>query len=433
MNIRMDAASSRRKWGKGRVAVLGVVAATVLAACGSSSSSSSASSAPTTSSASGGASATPYVIHALVSQTGSAAFLGSREAKALQALASQVNASGGIKGHPLQIDIQDNQSSPQTSVQYATKLVSANVPFLLNGSVVAVDKAVDALAGSSGPFVYDLSPGTHPAPGSMVFSAGISTKFDAESYLTYLKAKGLTNIAAITSTDGSGVDGFKQLQTALAEPKFSSFHLLTHQTFDPTAVSVTTQMSVIKAQKPQALIVWTTGTPLGLVLNAMSSLGMENLPTVTTDGNAAYAELTHFASILPKTLYFPTAALYLPPANITNPAVKAKVEAFDKAVQAAGGHPGDAWGLSWDPAQLLIGAVEKLGLNATATQIQKYMENLQNVAGIYGVYNTSNSNHRGLNTSDVYMTVWNGSSFTQVSGSGGSPMATSGSSSTTAG
>lgn len=417
MNIRTDAASDRRKWGKGRIAVLGVAAATVLAACGSSSSSASS----TASSSASKSSSTPFVLHALVSETGSAAFLGSREAKSLKALASQVNASGGINGHPLQIDIQDNQSSPQTAVGYAQKLISANVPLLLNGSVVAVDQAVDALATSSGPFTYDLSPGTHPKPGSMIFSAGISTNFDAQAYLTYLKSKGLTRIAAITSTDGSGVDGYNQLKKALAEPKFSSFKLLTHQTFNPTAVSVTTQMSVIKSKNPQALIIWTTGTPLGVVLKAQSSLGMGNVPTVTTDGNAAYAELTHFSSILPKTLYFPTGPLYLPPADITNSAVRAKVVAFDKAVKAAGGHGGDAWGLSWDPAQLLIGAIKKLGVNATAPQILKYMENLHNVAGIYGSYNTSTSNHRGLSTSDVTMTVWNGSSFTPVSGPGGTP------------
>ncbi len=424
MDIRRDSASVRRRWGKGRIAVLGVASAAVLAACGSSSSSSTTTTAATSgSSASSGASGAPYVIHAIVSQTGSASFLGSREAKALQGLAALTNKQGGIDGHPLQIDIQDNQSTPQTAVSYATSLVSSNAPLILNGSVVAVDAAVDALATSNGPFIYDLSPGTHPKPGSMVFSAGISTKFDAQAYLTFLKAKGLTKIAAITSTDGSGVDGFNQLQTALKEPQFSSFQLLTHQTFDPTAVSVTSQLSVIKAKNPQALIIWTTGTPLGTVLQGMSSLGMSDIPTVTTDGNAAYSELTHFSSILPKTLYFPTGMLYLPPSDITNAAVKAKVQAFDTVVQAAGGHPGDAWGLSWDPAQLLLGAIQKLGVNATAPQILNYMENLHNVAGVFGIYNTSTSDHRGLSVQDVTITKWNGSSFTPVSSLGGAPLA----------
>ena len=424
MEMKIGSASVRRIWGKGRIAVLGVASAAVLAACGSSSSSSTTTTAATSgSSASSGASGAPYVIHAIVSQTGSASFLGSREAKALQGLAALVNTQGGIDGHPLQIDIQDNQSTPQTAVSYATSLVSSNAPLILNGSVVAVDAAVDALATSNGPFIYDLSPGTHPKPGSMVFSAGISTKFDAQAYLTFLKAKGLTKIAAITSTDGSGVDGFNQLQTALKEPQFSSFQLLTHQTFDPTAVSVTSQLSVIKAKNPQALIIWTTGTPLGTVLQGMSSLGMSDIPTVTTDGNAAYSELTHFSSILPKTLYFPTGMLYLPPSDITNAAVKAKVQAFDTVVQAAGGHPGDAWGLSWDPAQLLLGAIQKLGVNATAPQILNYMENLHNVAGVFGIYNTSTSDHRGLSVQDVTITKWNGSSFTPVSSLGGAPLA----------
>lgn len=425
----MNISSLRRKWGKGRIAVLGVASAAVLAACGSSSSSTGTSAATTTSSAggasSGAASGTPYVMHAILCETGSASFLGSSETKSLQGLAALVNKQGGIDGHPLQIDIQDNQSTPATAVSYAASLISSNVPLILAGSVVAADAPVDALATASGPFVYDLSPGTHPKAGSMVFSAAISTSSVTQAYLTFLKSKGITKIAAITSTDGSGADGFNQLKTALAEPQFSSFQLLTHQTFDPTAISVTSQMSVIKAANPQAVIIWTTGTPFGVVLQAMSSLGMQNVPTVTTDGNAVYSELTHLSSsILPKTLYFPTGALYLPPSDITNAAVKAKVQQLDTVVQAAGGHSsGDAWGASWDPAQLLIGAIQKLGVDATAPQILNYMENLHNVAGVFGLYNTSTNDHRGLSTQDVYMTVWNGSLYTPVSGPGGAPLA----------
>lgn len=360
------------------------------------------------------------MFHAVVSETGGAAFLGSREAKALKVLAGQVNASGGINGHPMKLDVKDNQTNPATAVSIASKWVSQGVPFILNGSIVATDKAVDALATSKGPFIYDLSPGTHPKPGSMIFSAGISTSSDATAYLNFLKSKGLTRIASITSTDGSGVDGARQLAAALKKSQFSSFHLLTHQTFAPNAVSVTTQLSKIKAAHPQALVIWTTGTPLGVVLKGMSSLGMGSIPTVTTDGNAAYAELTHFKSILPKKLYFPTGALYLSPSDSSG-GVKTAVSQFDKAVSSAGGHPGDAWGLSYDPALLIVGALRHLGVHASASQILKYMEKLHNVPGIYGDYNTSVSNHRGLTYKDIYITSWNGTSFTRQSGPGGLP------------
>ena len=398
-------------------------AAALLAACGSSSTSApSSSTTGVSSSATTAAAKSPYVIHAIVSETGSASFLGSREAKSLQALAVEVNATGGIDGHPVQMDIQDNQSNPSTSVSYATKLISSGVPFILNGSVVAVDSAVDALATPNGPFIYDLSPGVHPKAGSMVFSAGLSTGFMAQAYLTYLKSQGLTKIAAITSTDGSGKDGFDQLQATLKEPQFSSFQLLSHQTFDPSAVSVTTQLSVIKAAHPQALVIWTTGTPLGVVLNGMSSLGMNDIPTFTTDGNSVHSELIHFSSILPKKFYIPNAPLYLPPSDISNPQVRAQVTTFDDAIAKVGGHPSVAWGLSWDPAQLLIGAIKKLGVDATATQIQNYMQHLSNVPGIFGMYNSSVTDHRGLAASDETVTLWNGNSFTPVSGPAGVPL-----------
>lgn len=399
--------------------------AVLAAGCGSSSKSSasgggSSQTSATSASGSGGPSGSPVVFHAIISETGSAAFLGSREAKALQALANQVNASGGIDGHPMRVDISDNQSTPATAVQLASPLVAQGVPFLLNGSVVAVDKAVDALATSNGPFIYDLSPGTHPKAGSMIFSAGISTASDAQAYLTFLKSKGLTNVAIINSTDGSGVDGYNQFSNVLKKSSFSSIHVVDHETFDPTAVSTTTQMSKIKAANPQALIIWTTGTPLGVVLKAMSSLGMDSIPTVTTDGNAAYAELTKFSSLLPKTLYFPTGPLYVPPSQLTG-GVQQAVSKFDQSVQAAGGHGGDPWGLSYDPALLLVGALKKLGVNATAKQILGYMQGLQGVPGVYGTYNTSQSNHRGIGVNSIYMSVWNGSGFQPLSGPGGVP------------
>jgi len=389
--------------------VLGIAVATTLAGCGGST-------APT-------GTASPYVIHAVLAETGTAAFLGTGEVAALRALTKQVNDKGGIDGHPIQMDIADNQSSPATAVSVAQPWVSSGVPFILNGSVVATNKAVDALATSAGPFIYDLSPGTHPTPGSMIFSAGLSTTFDAAAYLTFLKSKGLTNIAAITSTDGSGIDGFSQLQAALRKPEFSSFHLLTHQAFDPTAVSVTTQLSVIKAANPQALIIWTTGTPLGVVLNGMLSLGMESIPTVTTDGNASSAELKHFASILPQQIFFPTGPLYVPASQLPEGPVKSAVSTFDSAVSSGQGVGGDAWGLAWDPAQLLIGAIKHLGVSATAPQILDYMQNLKDVPGVFGTYNTTESDHRGLAVEDVYISSWNGTTFVPKSGPGGTPMA----------
>ena len=403
-----------------KAAAFGIVAATVLAACGGGSTASSSSTTAAAKTATT-ASKSPVVFHVLLSETGAGAFLGSRGAKSLKAQAAYINAHGGINGHPMQLAIEDNQSSPSTNVSLATTWISQGVHFILNGSLAGVDQAVDALATPNGPFIYDLSPGTYPKPGSMVFSSDISTNSLITADLTYLKSKGLTNIAALTSTDGSGVDGLNQLKSVLAEPQFSSFKLLTSQTFDPTSVSVATQLSVIKAQNPQALVVWTTGAPFGTVVKGMASLGMSNIVTTTTAGNDPYAELHSLSQYLPKSLYIACGPQNIPLSQLPSGPVKTADTVFSNVITAAGGHPSDAYGLTWDPAQLLVGALEKLGVNASAKQILSYMENLYNVPGIDGSYSTSVSDHRGLVTSDLYVATWNGTGLTAVSGPGGAP------------
>ena len=134
MKIQMQYKGKRHKWIQGHFSVLFVAASVVLAACGSSSSSSAASSSSSTS----GKSTTshkPYVLHAILSETGQGSFLGAREAKALKGLTAQVNASGGIDGHPIQLSIQNNQSSPVTAVSLASSLISSGVQLILNGSI----------------------------------------------------------------------------------------------------------------------------------------------------------------------------------------------------------------------------------------------------------------------------------------------------------
>ncbi len=410
-----------------KLLVMGLTCLVLLSACGSqnSSSASATTSGSRVSQTSGAASGTPYIVHAIVSETGAGSFLGAAEAKALQVLASQVNASGGIQGHPVKMEIENNETSPSLSVSLASPLVAAKVPFLLVGSLGQTDLPVDAMAGPNGPLVYDLTPVVHPKPGSMVFSAGTPSDFNTQAYLTFFKSKGWTRIAAITSTDANGVNGLTQLKAALALPKFSSIHLVANETFDPSASAVTTQLSVIKAAQPQALVVWTAGTPFGTVLQGISQLGMKSIPTLTTNANQVPAELEHLSNLLPQKLYFFTALLDIPHSQITNPAVRQQVVTFDQAVTAAGGVPSDAWALAWDPAQLLINAVKKLGVSATANQLLNYMQNLHNAPGLFADYNFSVNDHRGILPSDIYITIWNAKDKTfntLVSGPGGTPL-----------
>ncbi|TAN28182.1 MAG: hypothetical protein EPN30_03380 [Actinomycetota bacterium] len=407
-----------------RFLLLGLASTVALAACGSSSSSSASatSSANSASQTNGPASGTPYVIHAVLSETGVASELGTPEAQTLKALAAYENTQGGINGHPVQFDIQDNQSTPSLAVSLSTSLLAHHVNVLLDGSYGATDIPVDGLAGSNGPFISDLAPTVRPKAGSMVFRTGTPMQEDFQVILNYLKAKGLTRIAAITSTDSDGTLGWTDLQSTLAQPQYSSFKVTAHQVFDPTAVSVATQLSVLKVSNPQAILVWTVGSPFGTVLQGLSSLGMGNIPIFTSNGNADYGLLGHLSSVVPKSLYFIGEELYMPPSEIKNAAVRAQVQAFDTVIQAAGGKPEAGYGLAWSAGSLVIGAIKKLGIQATAPQILQYMQSLNNSAGIYGLLNFSKDNHDGISTQFMHIFHFTGTSFQPVSHGGGAPL-----------
>jgi branched-chain amino acid transport system substrate-binding protein len=406
-----------------RLTALSAAALTAAAVAGCSSSSSGASD-PSAGSSSSGASASgsAYTIHAIVSETGSASFLGTEEAAAFNALAKHVNATGGIDGHPLAFAISDNQSTASTSVSLASPLVG-QAPVLLVGSITSTDKPVDDLATSNGPVVYDLSPGDHPALGSDVYSSSNSTTNQTQAFINFAESKGWKKVAVINSTDSSGQDGWTNIQRAVAGSN-GAVTVTDHEAFDPTAVSVTTQLSKIKATNPQAVLVWTTGTPLGTVLSGMQQLGMNSLPTLTTNGNASYSEMQKLAGELPAQLYFPGAPFMVGPQNLAGQ-TKTEVQAFDTAMQAAGQKvPDEGDALAWDPGLILVSALRKLGTGATASQIQQYIGSLTSFAGINGTYNFTDKSipdNRGLTITSVYIAQWSKSQgeWTAASGPAG--------------
>src|SRR6201994_2081115 len=420
-SVRARGWQGRKTWLAPLVAATSVAA---LAACASTGGSSGGGVSSGGSGSSGDGST--YTIHAIVSETGSDSFLGVEEKAALQALAKHVNATGGIDGKKLAFAISDNQSTAATSVSLASPLL-AQSPVLLVGSVTSVDRPVDDLVNSSGPVIYDLSPGDHPKLGGYVYSTSNSTVNQTKAFINFVKSKGWTRVAAITSTDSSGQDGWENIQQAAAGSG-GAVKVVSHQTFDPSDVSVTTQLSKIKAANPQALFIWTTGTPLTTVLKGMQSLGLSSMPTLTTNGNASFKELSSLSSDLPAQLYFPGAPFMVGPSHLTGQ-TKTQVQAFDAAIKASGQTaPDEGDALSYDPGLILVSALRKLGTGATAQQIHSYISGLTSFQGIDGTYDfkASQPDNRGLTIKDVYVAEWNKSAqdWTAASGPAGQALST---------
>jgi len=366
-------------------------------------------------------SGTPYEINTILPLTGGAAFLGQPESQALQILERLVNAKGGIQGRPIHFVIQDDQTSPQLGVQLANQVMAKNVPVILGSTLVAICRAMAPLM-KDGPVMYCFSPGIHPDEGSYVFTSSVSTRDLAQAAITFMRGKGWTRLAVLTSTDATGQDAEESILAAVALPQNQGVQVAAREHFNPQDVSVAAQIARVAAAQPQAFIAWSTGAPIGTVFKGIAQSGL-SIPVFTTNGNQTYAQMQQYASFLPQELYIPTSTW---PAYETLPPgrVKQAQKAFFDAFRAAGIKPDLGATIAWDPAQIVIDALRHLGTQATAAQIRDYIVHLRGVAGINGIYDFKTSPQRGLNLRDAIVTRWNPAKQTwdPVTGPGGGPL-----------
>ena len=345
-------------------------------------------------------------INVILPLTGGASFLGKEEQKALQLVEKMINKDGGIRGQPLKFVFYDDQSSPQTAVQLTNRAIASKPALVLGASLASVCNAMAPLM-QSGPLMYCFSPGIHPPKGSYVFTSSVSTVDLAQALIRFFRLKGWTRIAFMTSADATGQDAERGLDQAVALPENQGVTVVERAHFNTSDVSVAAQIERIKAAQPQALIAWSTGTPIATVFKGIVQAGLD-IPIATTHGNMTYAQMTQYAAFLPKQLYFPSPK-WVPHEGILTlePAVEKAQKQFFDTFKEANIKPDIAATLAWDPALIVIDALRHLGPSATASQVRDYIANLKGFAGINGLYDFPSVPQRGLDAQGAVVTLWN--------------------------
>jgi branched-chain amino acid transport system substrate-binding protein len=367
-----------------------------------------------------GHAAEPYVMNAILPQTGSESFLGKEEANALQVMEQMVNKQGGIRGTPIHFVIQDDQSSPALAVQLANSIIAKKAPVIFGSSSVAVCSAVAPLVARQGPVEYCFSPGIHPAAGSYVFSSGLSTADLLLASARFMKAKGWTKVGVITSTDATGQDADRVIAEAFRT--VGGINVIDQEHFNATDVSVSAQMAHIKASGAQVLIAWSTGSPFGTLLRGALEAGL-NLPILTSSGNLTYPQMKAYASFMPKELYFPASPGFAPN-QLPNGPLKRAVQTYQAAFKAAGIEPDEGYALAWDPALMVVDALKKYGTGMNAAQLKSYLDGLTDWTGIWGTHNFKAVPQRGVDVNSVILVRWDAAknSWVGVSKPGGQPL-----------
>ena len=218
----------------------------------------------------------------------------------------------------------------------------------------------------------------------------------------------------MTSTDASGQDAERGFDEVLKLPENSDVQVVERQRFNPKDVSVSAQIERIKAANPQAFIAWSTGAPIATVFKAMLQAGLD-VPFGTTNGNQTYAQMEQYKSFLPKELYIPT-SVFLPHEGMfkLDPKVEEQQKKFHAAFKAANLKPDNMSALAWDPANIVVEALRKLGTKATASQIRDYVNSQTSLTGVNGIYDFKSVPQRGLTVKNALVSRWDPAADTWI-------------------
>src|ERR1700755_1491533 len=100
----------------------------------------------------------PMTLGVLTPLTGAGAFDGPRMLKAMQAVAGDINAAGGLLGRKIEVGVEDDETNPEAAVRAAHKLVDVNkVPVIMGTWASAVTTAVAPVCWESKTFLTTVS------------------------------------------------------------------------------------------------------------------------------------------------------------------------------------------------------------------------------------------------------------------------------------
>jgi branched-chain amino acid transport system substrate-binding protein len=369
--------------------------------------------------------ADPYDIHVVLPLTGSAAFVGQGQRDVLVALEEQINETDGVgAGRNVHFVYHDDQTSPQVAVQLTTGILSNNPTVVIGSSLVGMCLAMAPLM-KAGPVQYCMSPAIHPKPGGFVFSAASSSIDQIAAVVRYYRMKGWTKLATLMTTDASGQDGDRSIDTILNYPENKgAITKVIVEHFNPSDVSVAAQIARIKESGAQAIVAWTTGAPAATVLRGMIQGGVD-LPVAPTSGNQTFTAMRQWKSFLPSHLIL-ASALYPPHEGLLtlDPRVEKQQHAMYAFLKAHNLKADNQAATSWDAGLIIVAGLRKLGPGATAAQLRDYIANLTDFAGVDGVYDFKKYPERGLGPGASTVTTYDPKTdkWVWLSQPGGAPL-----------
>lgn len=232
-------------------------------------------------SGSGGADASPFTVVIDTGTTGPYGANGTAAVQGVKAAANVLNATqGGILGHKVKVDVLNNQGNPSNASMLLTqRLASSPKPDVIEPGSISTEGVIEVPIAAAAKILSIGTPNdsslNNPSKYPYEFLMAPSAILPQESLMSYFKAHHYTKAAMIYSTDAYGASvGAAALQAA----RQAGITLET-ATYQDTDLNMTSQLQKLQSGHPQVLYVQGFGSPPGIILQDLYTLGWK-VPTI---------------------------------------------------------------------------------------------------------------------------------------------------------
>jgi branched-chain amino acid transport system substrate-binding protein len=355
-------------------------------------------------------------IGAFFDLSGRASAIGTPTKLVAEMIVDKINSEGGINGQMIELKVGDTEGNPAKAASLAKKFIYKDKVVAIVGPTLTdtgmnvkniAEKAQIPIVMTVGgdPVIMGGKYGSY----EWIFKSPQRSQIAVEALFSYLKEKGLTRVALMAASDSFGKDGarwMKQLSPAYG------IELVAEESFGGRDTDMTSQLTKIKNQQPQAILVWTTGPAGSIIAKNKIQLGIDT-PLFQCHGlpDPKYIELAGSASEgdrMPATKLM--VAEELPDSDPQKAVIQKFIQLYSDRGYTKEFPINTHSGYAWDAITLIANAIQKVGTEPQA--LRSEIEKTQNYVGISGIYNLTPEDHNGLDVSSLVMVQVKDGKFT---------------------
>ena len=349
----------------------------------------------------------PYKIGAILDYTGSASSLGEPEKITLEMLVEELNAKGGINGHPIELILYDNESDEAKSLTKAKKLIEADKVAAIIGTsqsgttmaiVPTVMSAQIPLVSCAASWKIIKDPESKETR-KWIFKTPQSDSLAVSKIFEYLNKNKISKIAIITVSNGYGDSGRAELKRLAPEFKIE---VVADERFGAADVDMQAQLTKIKGTDAQAVICWAVPQQgAGIVAKNFKELGLTQ--KLIMSHGVANSKFLQLAGDAADGVVLPSGRLIVAEQLPAKDPQKKMLLNYRKNFEEKAKYPASTFGgHAFDAFNILVGALLRAGNDPV--KLRDEIEKTKNYPGTAGIFNMSPTDHEGL-TKDAFVMV----------------------------